>query len=195
MLCKLQWLSTASNGQQFNDTVVPVACCESTLPLLKKEHWKADAAATRAINKHSTRTTAMIASCTAQHLSCGGFFTSARNDFLIREMMLLWLILEVLLLVCGSAAFSSVHTTFKPKSSLVTGLPTAKPVLELVTPDGAAQGDTDVLINRVINTLLACKHLSASSSQYSVCSNFFHKTDRGCNQRGCSTCTVQRLCI
>eukprot|EP00953_Heterococcus_sp_UTEX-ZZ885_P039429 20211-Heterococcus_DN1.PRE.1 len=71
MQCKLQWLSIASNGQQFNDIVAPVACCESTLPLLKKEHWKADAAATRAINKQSTRTTAMIASCTAQHLSCG----------------------------------------------------------------------------------------------------------------------------
>eukprot|EP00953_Heterococcus_sp_UTEX-ZZ885_P039424 20209-Heterococcus_DN1.PRE.1 len=155
MQCKLQWLSIASNGQQFNDIVAPVACCESTLPLLKKEHWKADAAATRAINKQSTRTTAMIASCTAQHLSCGGFFTFVRNDFLIRaiSMMLQWFFLELLLLVCSSAAFSSVHTTFKLKNSLVTGLPTAKPVLELVTPDGAAQGDTDVLINKIADAI------------------------------------------
>jgi hypothetical protein len=51
-------LITAKGGR----IAIPVACCESTLPLLKKEHWKADAAATRATSKQSTRTTAMIAS-------------------------------------------------------------------------------------------------------------------------------------
>jgi hypothetical protein len=65
---------------------------------------------------------------------------------------MLWLVL--LLLVCSSTAFTPANTSFKLQSSLVTGLPTAKPVLELVTPDGAAQGDTDVLISKVIFALL-----------------------------------------